>query len=445
MTPTIEFHKTCFNPDYIPFHNDDSRVKILYGGRDSAKSHEVALELLIDLMSLDYCKIILCRKVFRSIRGSIFAKIKGLINQFGFNNLFKINETRLEIKYIHRPDNLIISGGLDDPDKLKSLDDPTHVWFEEADQMTEDDYDTVSLSLRSSKVEKTKEYFTFNPRKECWIEDRFFPKRETYERPDGKFFKVPTTKNDVSIYHMGYWNNDFISDERIQKLLDLKERNFEKYRINALGLWGKGLEGLVFSDYKLINSIPSGADTYFGVDVGVNNPSAVVEIGHLDGTMYWDELIYQRGLTGSDLVGLISEQRSRIGQTPIVVDNASSSVIIELRRAGFNVFECIKGPNSVMDGLEWMNGFNHCITKDSYNIIQNFENYVYEINKFGQPVDKPVKMDDHAIDAGRYAAWLFGFKKERWLTGGVKVEASSNVSRPRTQVRGGLRKSKFNR
>jgi hypothetical protein len=67
------------------------------------------------------------------------------------------------------------------------------------------------------------------------------------------------------------------------------------------------------------------------------------------------------------------------------------------------------------------------------------------MDKFGKPVDKPVKADDHAIDAGRYAAWLFGFIKGRWLTGGINVEASSNVSRPRTQVRGGLRKSKFNR
>lgn len=443
--PIIKFDPSCFNVDYIPFHNDDNRVQILYGGRDSGKSHEIALKLLIEFMTLDYCKIILVRKVFRSIRDSNFDKIKGLIHQFGFSHLFKINETRLEIKYIHKPDNLIIAGGLDKPEKLKSLNDPTHIWYEEADQITEDDYDTTSLSLRSSKVEVTREYFSFNPAKECWIEDRFFPARETYERPDGKFFKVPSIKKDVSIYHMGYWNNDFISDERIEKLQDLKERNIEKYRVNTLGLWGKGFEGLVFQDYKLIDSIPSSADTYFGVDVGFSNPSTLVEIGHLNGSMYWDEIIYQKKLSTPDLVGLIIKEKSRIGKTPVVVDNASPSVIEELRRAGFNVFECIKGPNSVMAGLEWMTGFNHYITKDSCNIIQNFENYVYEMDKFGKPVDKPVKADDHAIDAGRYAAWLFGFIKGRWLTGGVKVEASSNVSRPRTQVRGGLRKSKFNR
>ncbi|MCB0743657.1 MAG: hypothetical protein KDC67_07125, partial [Ignavibacteriae bacterium] len=117
----------------------------------------------------------------------------------------------------------------------------------------------------------------------------------------------------------------------------------------------------------------------------------------------------------------------------------------ELRRAKFNVFEAVKGSNSVIEGLDWMKGFNQNITKYSTNIIQNFDNYVYEKNKFGEPVDKPIKMDDHAIDAGRYAAWKFGFIEGRWLSGGNQVIALSPTNRTRPTVRGGLRKSKINR
>lgn len=442
----IKFDKTCFNPAYIPFHNDDARVRILYGGRDSAKSHEIALEMLIDFMRLEYSKIILYRKIFRDIRGSQFAQILDLIGQFKFTHMFEVNQNRLEIKYIHRPDSLIMARGLDVADKTKSLNDPTHAWYEEANQISEDDYITASLGLRSSRVEKTKEIMSFNPDKECWIENFFFPERETYERPDGKFMYVPSTRKDVSIYHMGYWNNSFISEERIEKLNYLKERSPDKFRVNALGLWGRGIDGQIFESYNIIESMPSNADTYFGVDYGYNNPSAVVEIGRIDNDLYWDELLYQKGLTQSDLAENIVQLRHRIGKTPVVVDSANPSLIEELERAGFNVFKAEKtGANSVNDGLNWMKGFNQNITRTSTNIIQNFDNYVYEKDKYGQPVDKPLKYDDHAIDAGRYAAWKFGFLEGRWLTGGSPILAYSPPSRIRTNARGGLRKSKINR
>ncbi|MCA9386043.1 PBSX family phage terminase large subunit, partial [Candidatus Dojkabacteria bacterium] len=336
MTPIIEFDRTCFNPDYIPFHSDDSRVRIVYGGRDSAKSHEIALRFLIEFMSLDYCKIILFRKVFRDIRVSQFAQLLDLIDQFEFTDMFEVNQNRLEIRYKHRPNSLIMARGLDIADKTKSLKDPTHAWFEEANQITEDDYITASLGLRSSKIERTKEVLSFNPDKECWIENYFFPEKETYERPDGKFMFVPSTKKDVSIYHMGYWNNTFISEERIDKLNYLKERSPDKFRVNALGLWGRGLEGQVFENYNVVDSIPNNADCYFGVDYGFNNPSAVVEIGRFENNIYWDELLYQKGLTQSDLAESIIKLRERIGHTPVVVDSANASLVEELRRAKFN-------------------------------------------------------------------------------------------------------------
>ena len=98
-----------------------------------------------------------------------------------------------------------------------------------------------------------------------------------------------------------------------------------------------------------------------------------------------------------------------------------------------------------MDGINWIKGFRQVITKASVNIIQNFDNYVYGKDKAGNNTEIPVKADDHAIDGGRYAAWLFGFIKGRWLTGGNQVIAQAPTTRTRPTVRGGLRKSKINR
>lgn len=446
MTTTYKFGIECFNLSYIPFHNDPNPIRIVYGGRDSAKSHEVGLEFLMDLMSLDYCKIVLVRKVYRDIKGSQFEQIVSLIQEFKIEHLFEIKVSPLEIIYKPNPNNRIIAKGLDKAEKAKSMKDPTHAWYEEADQITYDDYITFSLGLRSSKTDVIKEILTFNPGiKTCWINDAFFPAKETYERPDGKFMEIKSTQEGVSIYHMTYMDNEFISKQRVQKLLRLKHISKEKYKVNVLGLWGSGLEGLVFDSYDLIESIPSQADTYFGIDYGFSNPSAVVEIGHSEGSIYWDELVYQRKLTASDLVEKVIEFRSRIGNKPVVVDSANAALIEELRRAGFNVFEAVKGPNSVVDGVNWLKGYRHVITKRSVNIIQNFDNYVYGQDKYGNNTDTPVKADDHAIDGGRYAAWKFGFIEGRWLSGGNQVIALSPTNRTRPTVRGGLRKSKINR
>ena len=51
-----------YNEIYLPLLENDNRYLLLYGSRDSGKSQFAAQKVLIDLLSKEYCKYILCRK-----------------------------------------------------------------------------------------------------------------------------------------------------------------------------------------------------------------------------------------------------------------------------------------------------------------------------------------------------------------------------------------------
>ena len=146
------------------------------------------------------------------------------------------------------------------------------------------------------------------------------------------------------------------------------------------------------------------------------------------------------------IVEKINEFKREIGSIPIVVDSSATSLIAMLEQEGYNVFPAIKGPDSVVEGIKFLKGFEkQIITKRSYNLKDNFGKYIYEKNRYKEKTDKPVKSDDHGIDAGRYPAWRFGFLEGRWTENKKEVKASSPPTKRRTQVRGNLRKSKFKR
>lgn len=446
QNPEIVFPDELFNPAHKEYINCRERTVLAYGGRDSAKSHSTAQKVLLNLMNEKYYKLVLMRKVAKDIRESNYAEVKSLIQNYKLEQFFDIKDHKMEIIYKPNPKNRIIARGLDDPTKGKSLKDPTAVWFEEANYITEEDYLTTSLGLRSSETDFIQEILTFNPDLETvWINNYFFPDKTTYETPDGRFRRVESTKPDTAIFHFTYLDNAFIDEQRIKNLNYLKDVSIEKYRVNGLGLWGTGLEGLVFEEYEEIDVFPEDSDYYYGLDVGFNSPSAFVRVGHKEKKIYWDEIFYQKKLTDPMIVEKINQHKSEIGSIPIVVDSSATSLISMLEQEGYNVFPAIKGANSVVEGVEFLKGYDHVITKRSYNIKDNFGKYVYEKNRHRVKTDKPVKADDHAIDAGRYPAWKFGFLEERWIENKKTARASSPPTKKRTQVRGNLRKSKFKR
>lgn len=368
-------------PIYYPLIEDKSRFIFIYGGAGSGKSQFVAQRSLIKCLREKYYRLIFCRKVGKTIRNSQFKLFKDLIEQYGLNDFFVVKETTMEIECLNG--NMLIPFGMDDREKIKSIAEPSEVWCEEVTEFEKEDVRQLNLRVRTAKASTNQIIGTFNPiTNEHWIYEDYFVK-----------------KNPATLLKTTYLDNPFVPEEYKKQLESYKDEDENYYKVYCLGEWGGSVKGAVYTHWQLVDSIPEGSEIFYGLDFGFNNPTAIVKIGLKDKCTYWKEMFYLSGKTNSDL---IKEMKTlNIGRTLIYADHAEPQRIEEIYRAGFNIKPADKAVNKGIDTVKSMPMF---ITSDSESIIKEARHYKWrEIsdNQFGDK--EPVKLFDHAMDAGRYA------------------------------------------
>lgn len=246
MNDTIIFpsFKKIVNKPFQEIYNNKDRLILLWGGRDSGKSVATRRKLIIRCLKEKYFRYILVRKVFASIKDSQYQGIKDDVYKMGLQDYFHFTVNPLEITCVNG--NKFVCRGLDKPETIKSLTDPTGAWYEEGNQMTEEDFITVSTSLRSTQADYIQEIFSFNP--ECdenfedfWIYRWFFKGKSEDNFRDEIVIKLPENKEVIQSYtsiHSTYIDNPFCPLDRQAKLEQLKETNPYYYTIYTLGKWG---------------------------------------------------------------------------------------------------------------------------------------------------------------------------------------------------------------
>jgi len=85
----------------------------------------------------------------------------------------------------------------------------------------------------------------------------------------------------------------------------------------------------------------------------------------------------------------------------IIADSAEPQRIEEIARAGFNIYPSAKDIQMRIDFCR-RQGLN--ITEWSTNIIREVQGYSRQVDRNGNVLETPVKFNDHAMDAGGYAA-----------------------------------------
>jgi len=290
--------------------------------------------------------------------------------------------------------NMLLSGGLDDVDKLKSTPDITDIWIEEPidrrGSISSTDFTELDRRLRCP-LASNHIHLTFNPiSKESWIYDYFF-RSDAYAA-----FKLKTT----------YIDNHYSPAEQIRQFEILKEKKPDEYAVYALGEWGSLKQGLVFPEYKIITDFPLDCRRWgYGLDWGFYpDPCALVKCGTRGDGMYWDEIIYENNLTSDSRAKLMTQ--SGVFRSAKIAADRNPEAIAELKLKGFPfIYGADKGPGSVKAGIDKMKMFTHYITERSKNVKREFDNYSWAVDRRdGLPTGEPVDAFNHAVDAGRY--WL---------------------------------------
>ncbi len=406
-TLTLNFEKPekVFNKNIYDVLFDYSHAtEVHYGGGSSGKSHGVVQKVVLKALQPWPVprKILWLRKVQATVQESLFEDVKSCLVDFRIWDLCHWNKTDNKVTL---PNGAIfLFKGLDNPEKIKSIKGISDVVMEEATEFQLNDYTQLTLRLRERKHHERQIYLMFNPvSKTNWVYKYFF------EQPQG---------DDVLIRQSSYKDNKFLDERVRQNLEDLARRNPAYYKIYALGEFAT-LDKLVFPKYekRLLNAdelrhLPS----YFGLDFGyINDPSAFihVKVDIANKTLYIMQEYVKRGLTNYDLAKVITALG--YAKERITADSAEKKSVAEIKIGGIErIKPSMKGPDSIMTGVQFLMQFNIVIDERCHKTIEEFDNYTWQKDKStGEYINKPVDTYNHCIDALRYAVeeLMFAHKK----------------------------------
>lgn len=212
------------NPAYEPFFASQDRYAILYGSAGSGKSVSAAQKIIMRCLTETDSKhrFVVIRKVRNSLRHSVYELVKKTLTEAGLLDFVVINSADMVIKFLGSLSEIIFTG-VDDPEKLKSLE-VSGIWIEEPTELDEGDFKQIDLRLRGIKTYYSQIILTFNPISEThWLKRVFFDR-----------------KNDMTfILHTTYKDNMFI-DEQYKRVLEERYIFDENmYRIYVKGEWGR--------------------------------------------------------------------------------------------------------------------------------------------------------------------------------------------------------------
>lgn len=175
------------------------------------------------------------------------------------------------------------------------------------------------------------------------------------------------------------------------------------WRVYGLGLEGT-VQGIIYGAFNQVEVFPKNCKwVCYGLDFGyTNDPTALIKVGLFGGELYFEELIFETALTNS----MISERLTelKISGAEIIADSSEPKSVKDLQLLGWNVRGAVKGPDSVINGIDTMKQYRHNIVKGSLNMIKEWRGYSYKFNKATNKfINEAEDHLNHTADAARYA------------------------------------------
>lgn len=385
------------NPVYIPYLNKPQFLQIFFGGSSSGKSFFITDKIVID--TINGCNWLCCRNVAKTIRNSVFNEVVKSISSMDVTQYFKINKSDMVITCTLN-NRQILFCGLDDPEKVKSITPQDgvleRIFIEEATEVKRDSYLQLKKRLRGRSAHSKHILMAFNPiLKSHWIYKDFFGKWE-----DGK---NKYEDKDVTILKTTYKDNLFLTKADRELLENESDPYF--YNVYTLGNWGV-LGHVIFKNWRVENLtklIPKFDKIRNGMDFGYSSdPNALIKT-HIDKAqkkLYVYNEHYQAGMSDEELVRVSSKL---FGREYVTCDSAEPKTIDYLVMHGINAIPAVKGSDSILRGIRYLQGYEIIIHTECQNFKNEIEQYHWKEDKYGNAMADPVDKDNHLMDALRYA------------------------------------------
>ena len=131
-----QLNPAIFN-DWVYNGIDDysHRIEVYYGGAGSGKSYGGTQKIYLKALNSKR-KVLVIRKIQRTIKDSIFSVMLSHLHSSGLYDLCRVSRSDLEIELPNG--SIFLFKGLDDPEKIKSIDGITDIVIDEGTELTED-------------------------------------------------------------------------------------------------------------------------------------------------------------------------------------------------------------------------------------------------------------------------------------------------------------------
>ena len=353
------------------------RVKIIQGGTSAGKTFGI-LPILIDKATrtprLEIS--IVAESIPHLRRGALkdFLNIMKWTNRF-FDNRY--NKSLLRYEFANG--SYIEFFSADDSSKLRGARRDI-LYINECNNVAFNSYNELSIRTKSDI------YLDFNPANEFWVHT------ELKDEVDSDFLILTYKDNEALDYRI-------VKEIEKNKAKSKTSAYWENWwRVYGEGLVGM-LEGVVFSNWKVIDKIPDEAKLLgYGVDFGYSvDPSTIIEVYNLDGKRILNEICYETGLVNTEIAKRMKSE------VIAYADSSEPKSIEEIRRTGQKIKGVTKGADSINFGIQIMQSQSYLVTSKSANLIKELRSYCWDKDrKTGAQIGKPVDYMNHAIDAVRY-------------------------------------------
>lgn len=376
----------------LPIIKSKHRFIVVYGGRDSAKSHSIARLLVLRAYS-ETVKILCTREIQVSIRDSAYALLVNVIEEYGLSRFFVI--TREEIRCITTGSKFIFKGLRHNTEDIKGTEGIDLCWVEEARNVS---YDSWRVLIPTIRKEGSQIIISFNP---DLVDDPVYDMFITHQRPDALVIKID------------WHENPFLSETSRKEIEYMRDNNPDNYDWIYGGnirntTEARILHNIVIHDFE----IDAGRQPHFGLDFGYNDPTAITQSYIYDNELYICREFYKTELDPDQLRDncfnldwLVRQHITADSARPELIRMLNVTGRFTVQGARKNVGQPQKEGAYKRTLALYLKQFKaiHIHATNCPNAAREFPRWSWQVDKNEKILDTVADGDDHTVDATIYA------------------------------------------
>lgn len=350
----------------------EKRIRAIQGGTSAGKTIGV-IEILIDQAQTDSTPTLtsIVSESFPHLKRGAMRDFLNIMEEQGYFKPELWNKT--DYTYTLETGSKIEFFSADQPGKVRGPR-RDRLFINEANNIPFETFEQLEV--------RTKEaiWLDWNPVNEFWFYDKV------------------ANRDDVEHIILTYKDNEGLAPEIVKSIEQRKERK-DWWQVYGLGLLGE-VEGKIYKGWEIIDEIPHQARLEkYGLDFGyTNDPTAIVAIYYYNGGYILDEVAYLKGLSNKQIADTLLTRIPAL----VIADSAEPKSIDEIRGYGINIQPADKGKDSVRNGIQYVQDQKISVTKRSLNVIKEYRNYLWQVDKDGKILNEPEHTFSHSMDAIRY-------------------------------------------